>query len=271
MKFDLDNLIRNAKPATNDLARQRVIAQVVPAFVAPVSGAGSTPWLRIAAALLIAAGSGFAAVTWFAPAPRQAAESSEMLAQMQQDLAKARSRADALNASGGDARGTDSSASRMMPLDQALSIVVPATIDERERVRREQHRESHLAYARKHYQEDMERAITALKRDYALNESQIADVRKVFTEHGAQVETLIGKHYRGGFRGRGRGMPGGGMSGEFEKIIQATESRLAVVLAEVPRNMPGADLAAWGPSPDFATTSDYETWLNWSEEVRQSG
>lgn len=261
MHDDLDNLIRAARPATNDLARQRVIAKVVPAFSPVVP----TPWLRIAAALVVAAASGFAAVAWLRqtePAP------ADTVAQLEQDLAAARQRADALHARVDGIAAKEDSSARLQPLDQALATVVRQTMEERDRQRREQHRERHLAYARKHYQQEVERAVVALKADYRLSEDQEKQVRKVFEEHGVQVESLIGKHYRGGFHGKGRGR---GMDSEFDKIIQATQGRLSVVLAEVPRNLPGADLAEWGPNPDFATTSDYETWLNWSEEVRQSG
>lgn len=261
MHDDLDNLIRAAKPATNDVARQRVIAQVVPAFV-PVA---PTPWLRIAAALVLAAASGFAAVAWLRntePAP------ADTIAQLELDVASARQRVDALNARVDSISTPQDTGPRLQPLDQALATVVRQTMEDRERQRREQHRERHLAYARKHYQQEVERAVVSLKADYRLSEDQEKQVRKVFEEHGAQVETLIGKHYRGGFHGKGRGR---GMDTEFDKIIQATQGRLSTVLAEVPRNLPGADLAEWGPNPDFATTTDYETWLNWSEEVRQSG
>lgn len=261
MHDDLDNLIRAAKPATNDLARQRVIAQVVPAFVP----ASPTPWLRIAAALVLAAASGFAAVAWLRntePAP------TDPIAELERDVASARQRVDALNARVDSISTAQGTGPRLQPLDQALATVVRQTMEDRERQRREQHRERHLAYARKHYQQEVERAVVSLKADYRLSEDQEKQVRKVFEEHGAQVETLIGKHYRGGFHGKSRGR---GMDSEFDKIIQATQGRLSTVLAEVPRNLPGADLAEWGPNPDFATTTDYETWLNWSEEVRQSG
>lgn len=261
MHDDLDNLIRSAKPATNDLARQRVIAQVVPAFVPVVP----TPWLRIAAALVLAAASGFAAVAWLrVPEPPPA----DPIAQLEQDVANARKRVDALNSRVDGMTVKDRPEARLQPFDQAVSTVVRQTLEARDQQRREQHRERHLAYARKHYQQEVDRAVVSLKADYRLSEEQEKQIRKVFDEHGTQVEGLIGKHYRGGFHGKGRGR---GMDSEFEKIIEATQGRLSVVLAEVPRNLPGADLAEWGPNPEFATTTDYETWLNWSEEVRQSG
>jgi hypothetical protein len=261
VRQDLDNLIRDARPATSDLARQRVIEQVAPAFV-PVR---PMPWLRVAAVLALAAASGFAAVAWQGRAADPAPDGLEAL---QADLVQLRQRSDALDARAAGLASRGGETATGQPLDRALAAEVSRVLDERERQRREQYRERHLAYARRQYQQEVENAVVELRARYRLGDDQEAQVRKVFAEHGAQVETLIGKHYRGGFHGKGRGR---GMDHEFDRIREATESRLALLLAEVPRSLPGADLADWGPNPVFATATDYETWLNWSEETRQSG
>ncbi|MBX3473341.1 MAG: hypothetical protein KF754_03095 [Planctomycetes bacterium] len=257
MHGDLDNLIRSAKPATNDVARQRVMAQVVPAFVPVVP----TPWLRIAAALVLAAAAGFAAVAWQS---RPATQGPDVVAELQQDLAVARARVDALNARNLNVADVSADSPTAPWTQQAVADAVRQALEDRDRNRREQHRERHLAYARRHYQQQVDAAVVSLRGEYRLSAEQEAEVRKVFAEHGTQVETLIGRHYRGGPRGRD-------ISGDFDRITQGTQGKLETLLSVVPRIMPGADLAEWGPNPDFGSTTDYETWLNWNEQYGQAG
>lgn len=268
MTNEFDNLIRSAKPATSDVARQRVMAQVVPAFVAVVP----LPWLRLAAALLAAFGAGFAAVAWLAdrqPVADTAADSVQQLSQDVSDLnarlARLEGEADFSAQVAALQVRTDALADHS-DLQNSLNVVVGRIVDQRNAERRdremEAHRDRHLAYARSHYQQEVDRAVIAMKRDYRLTEDQEQQVRKVFQEHGKSAEALISSCYRGKSRQ---------VSDEFEKLAQKTQGRLETLLSEVPRVMPGADLAEWGPNPDPSSLSDYETWVRWNEETSRQG
>lgn len=248
---DFDELIRSAKPKVNDGSAGRVIELVAHGFARP---AVPTPWLRIAAALLLACGTGFAVSAWFA-AP--GAESAELAAVQRQieDIDRRLTRADA-----------SLSAPQITEFDHRLEQAIARSVDEvsvaRSKARRERQREAHLAYARKEYEKSVEKALVKLKKDYDLSPTKEAELRAVFTEHGTQVQQLISRNYRGKTRS---------LHGEFATIKRATDARVQSVLSEVPLNMPGGDLAEWGPNPDYESLSDYESIQRWREEAQQPG
>lgn len=268
MTIDFDNLIRGARPATSDLARQRVIAQVVPAFVPVVP----VPWVRIAAALLAAFGAGFAAVAWLAGDQTRGASPTAQLAQdlrvLDARLGRLQAPSD-LSAEVAALVQRADTLSRRLEQPESFNAVVARMVDQRNAERRERemeaHRERHLAYARSHYQQEVDRAVISMKRDYRLTDEQEQQVRKVFQEHGRSAEALISNCYRGKPR------HGDQVSDEFEKLALKTQGRLEALLSEVPRVMPGADLAEWGPNPDPSSLSDYETWVRWNEETSRQG
>jgi hypothetical protein len=73
---------------------------------------------------------------------------------------------------------------------------------------------------------------------------------------------MISRNYRGKTRS---------LRSEFATIKKATDARVQSVLSEVPLNMPGGDLAEWGPNPEYETQSDYESIQRWSEQAQQAG
>ena len=256
MTESLDNLIRAARPALPQGARERALAALKPQGL---------PWLRLAAAVALAFVLGGVAAAALRRAP--AADDTAALAARVQSL---EARVQALQAPGLPApelaagvaelaRGAQALEERRQAAQQAeFRSVVAAALDEYRASREREHMEQHLAHARRHFEAEVNAAVAALKDEHGLTDAQEAEVRRIYAEHGEQALKLVGGHYRG----RGRHM-----NREFETLVAETSRRVREVLDGDAPALPGGTLADWGPSPEFKDWNDYDAWLLWNEQA----
>jgi hypothetical protein len=258
---DIDKLIRAARPAIDEGAGRRAVARIAPGFVTPAT---PTPWLRLAAAIVIAAAAGFGVSAWMAGASEPA---QDPLAEVEASLSHIDSRLDAMpGLTEAELQELEQKTQRLermaMPLDELLRVSVEEVAQERHLQRMEEQRERHLSYVRNRYERDVNRSMARFKREYRLTPEKENELLQIFAKHGEQMEQLISRNYRGKTRS---------LRGEFAEIKKVTNARVETLLSEVPASLPGGDLAEWGPNPDYETQSDYESFQRWSEQAQGAG
>lgn len=259
---DIEHLIRSAKPSVDSSGAERVVEQVASGFARPAVPA---PWLRIAAALIVACCAGFAVSGWFArpePVDPRIAAVEQKIAELDRRLAETTAGPTAAQLAELNRRADNLIGRPALPLDKAIARSVEEVSVARAKARMERQREAHLVYAHKRYEKEVNDAVARLKKDYDLSPGKEAELRAVFAEHGTQVQQLITRNYGGKTRS---------LRGEFATIKRDTDTRVQNVLSEVPLHMPGGDLAEWGPNPDYETLSDLESIQRWREEAQQPG